>query len=134
LLGYLIGWLLVCGCGVPVVLVLYAIGLRLACYAAGADVPGFVKAFAVGAFSLVMLLAAHILGVVFLGVGPLGGDEGEDTLSLRLIEIGACAVGFTLLYVPVLDVTPRQSVRITLMQLVYLALFVSGWLLFGLLR
>jgi hypothetical protein len=121
-------------CGFPVGLALYAIGLRLACHLAEAPVPGFFKSAGVGLASLVlMVVVAWGLGGL-TGASPLADEDGPDRAIARLLMLPAAALAFALFYIPVLRLTPFQSVRVVLMQLIYAGLFLIGFILFGLFR
>jgi hypothetical protein len=132
--AYALGWFVTCCCGLPTVLVFHALGLRLACYLTGVDVPGFVKSLGVGAFSLVVLLAVQVFGAVYLGVGPFSDLGQTEFLLVRVVMFTLLATGFALVYVPVLDVRFVQALRVVLVQMIYVLLFVIGWLLLANLR
>jgi hypothetical protein len=131
---YLFGWAVTCCCGLPLVLALYALGLRLACHISGVDVPGFFKSVGLGVFTVLVLVTVQVLGAVYLGVGPFTATEADELLLARLALIGLCSAFFALLYVPVLEIRFGQGVRVVLVQLTYVGLFVIGWLLYSLAR
>ena len=112
-MAYALGWFVTCCCGLPTVLVFHALGLRLACYLTGVDVPGFVKS---------------------LGVGPFSDLGQTEFLLVRVVMFTLLATGFALVYVPVLDVRFVQALRVVLVQMIYVLLFVIGWLLLANLR
>lgn len=129
----LLGLGLFCG-GFPVGLVLYAIGLRLACYLAEAPVPGFFKALGVTLLSLVLLFFVQWGVGELTGTSPLAEDATPDRAVSRLLMFPAAAITFAILYIPALGASVFQSVRIILIQLVYAGLFIVGFVLYGLSR
>jgi hypothetical protein len=132
--AYLVGWLITGCCGLPAVLTLHALGLRLACHLSDVEVPGFLKSVGIGAFTLVAVLVVQVLGTVYLGVGPFGGPDEPVFLLARIVIVGGVAAGLALLYVPALDIRLGQAVRVVLFQSIYVMLFVIGWLLLAMLR